>query len=232
MQAQNEDPVVIRKEPGKINPELYSFYENLPAYKIINAPKSVTDPPVRIAIMSILREGIDDTDTQLRRHALNAREIKQKLKEHENNEAKKISYTNLYFHLNKLQEIGAIQTVALVIEKSHRIAYYGRTARVIFKRDPEKESQEHFREMFAEFGKLVKILHPDTGIERINDLADKYYSHKRKRTADLIRWLASNEEIIRREGISFEIIDKVINIMDASDPEYRAILDELARFLP
>ncbi|MHA2366444.1 MAG: hypothetical protein ACXAC7_20975 [Candidatus Hodarchaeales archaeon] len=231
-----EDNVILRSEKGEISPELYSYYENLPAFKAIYVPKGFDDPPVRYAIMRILSEGIidDSADTQEKkqhRHALNAREIEQMLKKHKNPEVSKISYTNLYFHLNKLLEIGAIKVAALVIERNHRITYYGRTAHVVLKRDPETELQR-YQEMFTEFGKLAKLLRPETNLVEFKSIAERYHKFKSKRQEDIAKWLADNEAIIRRENLDFLLIDKFLLLVDTLNSGYKELLKDFTEFLP
>ncbi|MFW9996871.1 MAG: hypothetical protein ACFFD4_32820 [Candidatus Odinarchaeota archaeon] len=235
MQEQVEEPIIIRRKPGKLTPELYFFNESIPAFKVIHVPRGFEDPPVRYTIMRLLSKGIDESANiqgkTLRRHTLSAREIKQLLKEHENPEVNKISYTNLYFHLNKLLEIGAIKIVAYVIERSHRIAYYGRTAQVILKRNPETEFQK-YQELFTEFSKLAKLLQPDIDTEKITALAEKYYSYMYKRREEIAQWLADRAAIIQRENLDFLLIDKFLLLLDTLNPEYRTILGELSDFIP
>lgn len=237
MQTQNnESSVVIRRDSGEVCPELYSFEENIPKFKFINMPKDFNKShPVRPAIMGILREGIDD-DTSIegktrRRYALTAREIKHLLKKNSKAKISNLSYTNLYFHLNKLVGIGAVKVVAYVIEKSHRIAYYGRSAHVIFTSDPEAEIQE-YQKKFAEFGKLVTALWPDVNIEELKTLPEKYQRYKLKRAEEFALWIAENESIIRREKLSLPLIFDVLNLIDTLNPEYKAVLNSLVKIFP
>jgi DNA-binding transcriptional ArsR family regulator len=235
MQTEKKDSdTVIRRDSRKICPKIYSFHENIPKYKLIRIPKGFDDPPVRPAIMQILRNGIIDDDVQgkkLQRFALNTREIKKQLEEYKDPEIKKISYTNLYFHLNKLLELGAIHIVAMVIERSHRIAYYGRSAYIILKSDPEAELQT-YQKMFTEIDKLAKALRPDVKIGDINTISKKYFELKSRRYEDIARWLAKNESIIRDENLDLNLLFKILSILDTLNPEYKTLLTGLNTILP
>ncbi|MFX0185710.1 MAG: hypothetical protein ACFE95_21705 [Candidatus Hodarchaeota archaeon] len=235
MQTEKKDSdIVIRRDSGKTCPELYSFHEKIPKYKLIRIPKGFDDPPVRPAIMQILRKGIIDYDVQgkkLQRYALNAREIKKQLEEFTDPDIKKISYTNLYFHLNKLLELGAIQIVAMVIERSHRIAYYGRSAYIILKSDPEAELQL-YQKMFTEIYKLIKVLRPDVKIGDINTLSKKFFEYKSRRYEDIGKWLANHESIIRDENLDLNILFKSLSLLDTLNPEYKTLLSGLSTIIP
>ncbi|MFX0139284.1 MAG: hypothetical protein ACFFDN_36925 [Candidatus Hodarchaeota archaeon] len=228
-----ESGIVIRRNSCKMCPELYSFHKTIPKYKLISIPKGYDNPPVRPAIMQILRNGIIDEDDQgnsLPRYALNAREIKNQLEEYKDPDIKKISYTNLYFHLNKLLEFEAIQIVAMVIERSHRIAYYGRSAYIILKTDPEAELQK-YQEMFSEIDKLLRILRPDIKIGDVETLSKRYYEFKSKRFGDLARWLAKYESIIRDENLDLNVLLMALNLLDTLNPEYKELLSRLSTIM-
>ncbi|MFX0173988.1 MAG: hypothetical protein ACFE9L_19045 [Candidatus Hodarchaeota archaeon] len=230
MQTEKKDShPVIRRNTCRTCPELYSFYKNIPKYKLIKVPKGFDEPPVRPAIMQILRKGTIDEDGQgekFQRYALNAREIKTELEKYDDPEIKKISYTNLYFHLNKLLELGAIQIVAMVVERSHRIAYYGRSAYIIFKSDPDTKLQK-YQKMFAEIDKLVKVLYPDVKISDVNTISKDFFDYKTKRYEDIAKWLAKHESIIRDESLDLNLLYKILNLLDTLNPEYKKLLTEL-----
>ncbi|MFX0152027.1 MAG: hypothetical protein ACFFAJ_14660 [Candidatus Hodarchaeota archaeon] len=232
MEKKDSD-TVIHRDSCKKCPELYSFQKNIPKYKLIKIPKGFDEPPVRPAIMQILRKGTIDEDVQgekLQRYALNAREIKTQLEKYEDPEIKKISYTNLYFHLNKLHEFGAIQIVAMVVERSHRIAYYGRSAYIILKSDPDAELQK-YKKMFAEIDKLVKVLHPDVEISDINTISKGFFDYKIKRYEDIAKWLGKHESIIRDKDLDLNLLYKILNLLDTLNPEYKRLLTELSTLI-
>ncbi|MFX0014464.1 MAG: hypothetical protein ACFFB2_09010 [Promethearchaeota archaeon] len=234
---QNESSVVICRGSFKDCPELYSFHENMPKFKFIDTPKDTNDShPVRPAIMAILREGVIDAGTNdnekpRQRYALNAREIKNLLGKNRNSKISKISYTNLYFHLNTLKDVGHIKVVAEVIERNHRIAYYGRTARVILISDSEAEKQK-YKKIFGELGKLAKTLQPGIKIEGLRTLHKDFQAYKYTKTKEMALWLAENEEVIRKEKLDISLLFNGLKVLDTLDPEYRILLDILIRIFP
>ncbi|UCG00782.1 MAG: hypothetical protein JSW11_14325 [Candidatus Heimdallarchaeota archaeon] len=239
-QEQGSAPVV-RFDSTSSCPELYSFIQDIDKVKILELQRGFNKPPIRPAIMKVLREGIEDESTKQKRYALNAREIKQELDKNEGlikslgkkkqKALSEISYTNLYFHLNKLLEVGAIHTVVIAIERSHRIAYYGRTAQVILIRELETILPK-YEEIFDEFSKFVKILKPNFNVEEIKIIPEQYYKLKNERELIIAHWVADHAHIIREANIDFTNIFSALKIIDTINPQYETLLKKLADFLP
>ncbi|MFX0123577.1 MAG: hypothetical protein ACFFAE_08030 [Candidatus Hodarchaeota archaeon] len=245
-QKQESVPIVRFDSPGSCS-ELYSFIQGIDKVKILEIPKGFNKPPIRPAIMRVLRKGIEDESTKQKRYALNAREIKQELDKDESllkslgqkkqqTQGKEkipseISYTNLYFHLNKLQEVGAIYTVVIAIERSHRIAYYGRTAHVILIRELET-ILPRYEEIFEEFSRFVKILNPDINVEEIRKIPEQYYKLKNEREWIIAQWVADHAHILREENLDLTTIFSAVKIIDTINPKYKTLLGKLADFLP
>jgi DNA-binding transcriptional ArsR family regulator len=248
MPAQEQESApVVRFDSSRSCPELYSFIQSIDKVKVLELPRGFNKPPIRSAIMKVLREGIEDESTKQRRYALNAREIKQELDKNKNlinklgqEKAQKrrkkkppseISYTNLYFHLNKLQEAGAIHTVVIAIERSHRIAYYGRTAQVILIRELEAQLSR-YEEIFGEFSKFTKFLKPDIDVEEIKKIPEQYYKLRNERELIIAHWVADHAQIIRDENLDITSIFSALKIIDTINPKYKPLLGKLADFLP
>jgi DNA-binding transcriptional ArsR family regulator len=235
----------IREDNRQI---LLTFYKDLDKVKVIEVPKDFNANPIRPAIMAILRNGVKDQDLNQLRYALNAREIKdlletdsnliQKLKEKKltsksrssqtkkDKEEEDISYTNLYFHLNKLEEVGAINKVANVIERSHKIAYYGRTAHIILPSSPSYELK-HYKDIFNEFGKFVQAIDPKIEIKDPLFITEKYYQLKSQRQQVLATVLADYEKILLEKNIDMNKLFESFKILDSQHSGYNAILFEL-----
>ncbi len=225
---------------------LASFYEEVEKVKIIEIPKRFNKNPIRPAIMAILRNGVEDKDLNQKRYALNALEIKDllnndvnllkklaKLKKGEVSDDQKemiknneIGYTNLYFHLKKLEEVNAIKKVAFIIEKSHKIAYYGRTARFILLTDPGYE-QKYLKEIFGELGKFVKINDPEVNLEDFYKVGNDYYKLKSQRAKKILMVLANNEELLIKNQINVEKLFSCLKILDSNYSEYSNILKDV-----
>ena len=237
---EEESAPLVRFDSTSSCPELYSFIQDIDKVKILELPKGFNKPPIRPAIMKVLREGIEDESTKQKRYALNAREIKQELDKNESlmkrlrkkkqKPLSEISYTNLYFHLNKLLEVGAIYIVVIAIERSHRIAYYGRTAHVILPREQETVLPR-YEEIFDEFSKLVKILKPDFNVEEIKKIPEQYCKLKNERELAIAHWVADHAYSIREENIDLVSIFSALRIIDTINPQYESLFQKLQDFL-
>ncbi|MFX0086279.1 MAG: hypothetical protein ACFFAU_11405 [Candidatus Hodarchaeota archaeon] len=225
---------------------LASFYEEVEKVKIIEIPKRFNKNPIRPAIMAILRNGVEDKDLHQKRYALNALEIKNLL----NNDAKlikkltlfkkgevgedqeemtkkdEIGYTNLYFHLKKLEKVNAIKKVAFVIEKSHKIAYYGRTARFILLTNPGYE-QKYFKEIFGELGKFLRVTDPEVILEDFYKAGEEYYKLRSQRVKFITMFLANNEKIMIKNQINIEKLFSCLKLIDLHYSEYSSILQTM-----
>lgn len=209
--------------------KIYSFnVKDIPLIKYVGIPKQTYEShPVRAAIMKILREGLTEGRPN-NRYALNAKEIKNLLKEREKIE---ISITNLYFHIHKLLTAEFITVVETFKEKRHKIAYYGRSARIIIFYDSEHQVRKH-HEQFSEFGKFIKLLNPSLNLAELETLSEQYFELTEKRAERLAYWLAEYEELIDKESLDFIKIHDVLKLIDTFNPEYLSILTKLREILP
>jgi DNA-binding transcriptional ArsR family regulator len=197
---------------------LFDYWTDMPLIQIHDVPSEIMEShQVRPAIMKILRAGIpDERETGRLRHALNTKEIRRTLLDRD---GIKMSQHNLYFHLNKLEEIGYIKVVARLLEGRHNVAYYGRTARTILRRDTE-ESLEKYERWFQEMGRLAKSKRPEFDMGRLEGLAEEYLGIMRRRDRAQGEWMASNEESIYEGGIDSYSIFGLLQALDVMDPEY------------
>ncbi len=163
--------------------------------------------------MKSLREGIHSEEgIEQSRYALSAQEIKNQLSTYSSPEVKNVTYTNLYFHLKKMLEVGVIQIVAYVIERNHKIAFYGRTARLIFHSDPSKHLQS-YKLRFDELAKLIKILNPEIDNKILVRLPEQYRAIEDERSVKIAKWMAENEGIISKNRLNMDLIYKALNII-------------------
>jgi DNA-binding MarR family transcriptional regulator len=196
---------------------LFEYWRDMPLIQIHDVPSEIMESHrVRPAIMKILRAGIpDEKESGRLRHALNTKEIRRTLLDRD---GIKMSQHNLYFHLNKLEEIGYIKVVARLLEGRHKVAYYGRTARSILRRDTE-ESLEKYEKWFQEMGRLSKSKRPEFDMDRLEGLAEEYLGIMRRRDRAQGEWMASNEESIYEGGIDSYSIFGLLQTLDVMDPE-------------
>ena len=197
---------------------LFDYWRDLKRLQIMDVPSDLIEShSVRPAIMKILREGIpDEGKSGELRHALNTKEIIKTLLDRNNI---KMSQHSLYFHLKKLEEIGYIKVVARLREGRHNVAYYGRTSRILLRRDPT-ESIEKIEKGIQEMGKLVKLKGHQFDINQLNGLAEEYLGIMKSRDKALGEWMESNEELIYESGIDSYSLFKFIQTIDAISPEY------------
>jgi len=209
--------------------KIYSFnVKDIPLIKYVGIPKQTYEShPVRAAIMKILLEGLTEVKPN-NRYALNAKEIKNLLKDREKID---ISITNLYFHINKLLTAEFITVVETSKEKRHKIAYYGRSARIIIFYDPEHQVRKH-QEKFSEFGRFVKLLNPNLNVAELENLSEQYFELTEKHAERLAYWLAEYVELIDNESLDFIKIHDVLKLIDIINPEYSSILTKLKEILP
>jgi DNA-binding PadR family transcriptional regulator len=204
---------------------LFEYWRDLQRVQLMDVPSEIIEShPVRPAIMKILRTGIpDERESGKLRHALNTKEIKSALLDRHDI---KMSLHSLYFHLNKLEEIGYIKVVARIREGRHNVSYYGRTSRALLRRDPE-ESLEKYEKWLQEMGRLVKAKKPKFDMDQLNGLAEEYLGIMRRRDRALGEWMASNEELIYEAGIDSYSLFKFIQAMDVIDPEYLGFIKKV-----
>ncbi|MFX0171748.1 MAG: winged helix-turn-helix domain-containing protein [Candidatus Hodarchaeota archaeon] len=209
--------------------KIYSFnIKDIPLIKYVGIPKQTYEShPIRAAIMRILLEGITEGRPN-NRYALNVKEIKKLLKERKQTD---ISLTNLYFHTNKLLNAEFITVVETFKEKRHKIAYYGRSARIIVFYDPEHQVQKH-QEKFFEFIKFVKLLNPNLRVTEFENLSEQYFELTEKHTKKLVYWLADYVELIDKENLDFIKIHEVLKVIDTFNTEYASIMTKLKEILP
>ena len=209
--------------------KIYSFnVKDIPLIKYVGIPKQTYEShPVRAAIMKILRVGLPEGRPN-NRYALNAKEIKNLLKEKEKIE---ISITNLYFHIHKLLAAEFITEIETVKEKRHKIAYYGRSARIVIFYDSEHQVRK-YQDMFSEFGNFMKLLNPSFDLVELKNISEQYFELTEKRVEKLAYWLAQYEDLIDNANLDFINILDVLKLIDTSDPEYSFIIAKLKKNLP
>ena len=224
MKKSKTEPPIIRKNEEFLNSKLFTFYSELPQFKFHVLPEKFNESPIRPAIMKVLREGIPSEEGLGKsRYALNAQEIKEQLSNNPSQAVKDVTYTNLYFHLKKMLEVEVIQIVAYVIERNHRIAFYGRSARLIFFNDPSKHLNL-FKSRFEELTKLLKILDPKMDEKAFGRLSEQYYALEEEQIMKIAKWMANNEGVISKNRLNIDHIYKALKtILDFGNAGNKSI---------
>jgi len=179
----------MSKERKQYDPKsreiLYNFWEKLPEQRIVTEYEDdFFKHFARKLTFGILGKGIREklpSGKLITRKALNAQEILQeindtldiKFKIKEDREKFDLSLHSLYFHLQKLEEVGFIQTIAILKEGRHNVAYYSRPAKIVLFKD-EYAEDEKIRSAFSSMEKLVHILYPEIETEKFMEYYKKY----------------------------------------------------------
>ena len=122
--------------------------------------------------------------------------------------------------------MAAIKKVANVIERSHKIAYYGRTAHVILPSSPSHELK-HYKDIFSEFRKFVQAIDPKIEIKDHEFIAEKYYQLNSQRQQVLAMVLADCEQITLEKNIDMNKLFDSFKILDSQYSGYNELLFKL-----
>jgi Fe2+ or Zn2+ uptake regulation protein len=208
---------------------LHAYWDGIPKYLFVDIEKEVLEThPARSAILRILREGISDKieNQPVQRRILNAEEIRKLLK----NERIELSKTGMYFHLNTLEEVGLIKVVARILQKRHKVAYYGRVAHHLFIRESETRSNRYAK-LLSELRKLLLKKYPNEHLPTGRTLAKEYESQKRRREEILGKWLIDNEDTINELNLEFNVIFDALKLIDSCNPGYQDIFREILKLV-
>ncbi|MFW9854879.1 MAG: hypothetical protein ACFFFG_07445 [Candidatus Thorarchaeota archaeon] len=222
-------------------------WESLPPAKSFDI-RNYEDHPLRSTILRILYDGLSNqvpSEIKRKRHVLNASEILEELnkrieagrivdskKGKETTLIKPVSITNLYFHLNKLIDLGLIKVIAELLEGSHKrnkTKYYGRVARHLFISD-EEESLQKYRRLFDAFQRVVMAM----GVplpEDYEKLPVKYQRIKNTRYKAIENWFIKNEKIIYEISEQNRDLSEVYEFLKLMDSHFSdAYRDLSSRF--
>ncbi|NHJ01411.1 MAG: ArsR family transcriptional regulator [Candidatus Heimdallarchaeota archaeon] len=230
---------------------LYSFWESLPPLKVIPQPEEeIYAHEARLSIIRILRMGIlEEENGPKRRRALNAREILKLFKQNQaitqetdkekdvtprlektQEEFKPLSLQSLYFHLQKLEEAGLIQTVTILREGRHNTAYYGRTARIFLHTDPKKNELK-IAQAFSAIIKFVSVNNPTFDKNRIEELLERLLLFEAQRRERISKWLTMHESTVIDHNIDLTSLFKFMELIDNINPNYIQIYRDLLEVL-
>ncbi len=235
--------------PVKFDPRdrqiLYTFWESLPRIQFVkDAEKIYYAHTARQVILKALGEGIkeeieEESDKISIRRALNAQEIYHRIGVYK--EEKRdiqginwnefdISLHNLYFHIQKLEEVGLIQTVAILREGRHNVSYYGRTAQVLIFRI-DYEEYEKIENAFSAMARLVPHVDSKLKSERIQDFYKRYVQIGQSHSKKLFESLAKFEKALQETDVDPGDIANFIELLLTINPEFVKLLNELIEYL-
>ena len=154
----------------------------------------------RYLILRALNDGIKESenDFQYKRHMLTAQEILDYIQKNHNEDFK---LTNVYFHLQKLQEKGMIKEVDQKGETGKRPkTFYGRTAKIFLNVNDMGEDLED--EFYTKLFTIIKKIRPDLDENEIKKPFQRLNEMKWGNELKILdEWFACNKEIIDRVDI-------------------------------
>jgi DNA-binding transcriptional ArsR family regulator len=208
---------------------LFDYWKDIPSFIFKEIPKEkYFSHPVRREIIRLLKEGLEEKSPDGKftvRHALNVREISNKLKKLN---GKSLGTTALYFHLDTLTELGLIKEVITLPEGPHKrnlTKYFGRVARNLLLSNIDEE-HDNFKRQFDEFQKFANLINlelPDDYSQKANQFNDL----KQKYNQILGKWIIDHEEIIVQEKLNLNLLFEFLKSVNSIHPEYIGFFKEL-----
>ncbi|MHA2277368.1 MAG: winged helix-turn-helix domain-containing protein [Candidatus Kariarchaeaceae archaeon] len=200
---------------------LYEHWDSIPIIRDVSKRlvEKLTAKSPQHYIINSLSKGIEDNypNGLRKRHALTASEIQNLMSDIYHFT---INKSNLYYHLQKLVDVGLITIVTTVQKANIVTSYYGRTSKLILTdmTDPSKSEESNEKEKdkpvnplnpllnSPQFILLLESYNPDPNLVKdiqklINDLSDHSFEHNK----EFMDWMINNEENFR--GIDLDLID-------------------------
>ncbi|MHA2028347.1 MAG: hypothetical protein ACW99Q_03065 [Candidatus Kariarchaeaceae archaeon] len=207
---------------------LFRYWQNVPPVKMVNAEiQKVEGHDIRGKILKVLRNGIPDNflldgNSLTKRHVLTAQEIRSYLEKEEN---LKIKINSLYFHLGILEEYNIITIVNAILQGRHRVAYYGRTSRIIVY--GPCDTCENYEQDFEEFLKLLKKINPSAHNEYKKLKSEHFNKIHQERATNLASWISQYEKEISEENLDVYKIMSFLYVIDTLHPSYNEFFSDL-----
>ncbi|MHA2253782.1 MAG: helix-turn-helix domain-containing protein, partial [Candidatus Kariarchaeaceae archaeon] len=187
-----------QKENIEIQKKFFDFWQDLENFIELDEETSkATLQEIRGSILSILAIGIDDvypgTKKTKKRHALTAKELNKLVNERVGEQVKK---SNLYFHLQKLEEAGLVKEIDKIPTGKRYIHYYGRTAKAYL--PVHSKEKKMYGEFYAKLPELIQKIQPHVSEEEIIEVVDSIeeINHKKYPSAPLGQWLEAYQKHI------------------------------------
>ncbi|MFX0095803.1 MAG: hypothetical protein ACFFBD_28955 [Candidatus Hodarchaeota archaeon] len=228
-------PVPVEK-PQRI---LYEYWDELPTIKTIDIASKVTiSQKVRSAILTVLSNGVIDQieikKEEIRtniRHVLTVREIQKEVNEYLQRDKKNaIKLTNIYFHLQKLQDLGLVQEVTTILEGNHHVAYFGCTAKFFSSKNPgEQIYREH--SIGQNLVAILKDLRPNTDKENVLKLINQILERENEMFDIVTKWVEKHEKEIKTTNIDFWALTVFLNRLNILDPKLEQLYSEINQLI-
>ncbi|MFW9916159.1 MAG: hypothetical protein ACFFGZ_11185 [Candidatus Thorarchaeota archaeon] len=214
---------------------LFGIWKTIPAIKkMSSADYQIARQEVRGLILEILRKGIAEgaeppSPSSRIRHALNAQEL---LEEVNKCVESQVKLPNIYFHLQKLQDVGLVEVVATIHKGKHDIAYFSRTAKFFLFEAQEPGESDTIDPMLAtNLTDLITHFNPEIANEEVLELLQEFYSGQNAIYDDIVAWIEEHEEIITKYNINLPLVFSIFQIIATSDPLLVELHSKIAKLL-
>ncbi|MHA2271743.1 MAG: hypothetical protein ACXACI_07760 [Candidatus Hodarchaeales archaeon] len=214
---------------------LFSIWKTIPVIKRMgSAEYQIAKQEVRGLILEILRKGIKEgpelpSSSSRVRHALNAQEL---LEEVNSCVESKVKLPNIYFHVQKLQDVGLAEVVVTIRKGKHDIAYFSRTAKFFLFEAQEPGESDTIDPMLAtNLTDLITHFNPEIADEEVLELLQEFYSRQSAIYDDIVAWIEDHEEIITKYNINLPLVFSFLQIIATSDSLMVKLHSKLANLL-
>lgn len=213
--------------------DYWGHVENI--VKLTQEQTKLVGQEIRAAIIDILALGIQDkdpmTDQPRKRHVLSAPELLEEINKRLDQPTKK---SNLYFHLEKLEDAGLIKVVDQIPQGKRYTTYYGRTAKAFVPSDKEDQDREklgHLLEDDILVGLLDKI--SDKPVDEIEQTVDHVFGLYFQKCPDekLSQWLDKYQEIALLLDLDVRSLYNLFDLVSKYDIETIKAFQKFAELL-
>ena len=218
---------------------LFDFWQKLPVLETYDPElyAKIVEPKPRCDILDILVVGEQEihpiTNESRVRRALTAKEIMEKLnKGIENSDDRYVKKSNLYFHLQKLEDHGIIQVVVQLPTGKRFTTYYGRRAKIITISSKENYKMGYNILMEREFKTFLRRLNPelqDQELDRALNLVDRK-NHYQSMTK-LHLWLQNHEKELQDLDLDLRRLFDLMGLIIRYDRKTFEGLAKLSQYL-
>jgi DNA-binding transcriptional ArsR family regulator len=179
---------------NNLQDELRKAWESTPLIlKVSKENFQIISQENRILILKALNKGIMEKEHGHTRHILTAEEILEYIQKNHNGD---IKLTNVYFHLQKLQEGGFIKEVSQIGTGKRPKVVWGRTAKIFLSTDFAMEDLEN-DDFFLKLFDIIKRIQPKKSLEEIKKPFFEMNSIKwEKEEQFLEKWFIEHKDLI------------------------------------
>lgn len=233
----------ILSQIDKERQELYTYWDHTPAIleRDHSIMEKIDEAIVRNIILKILRDGMEEEidGRVVSRHVLSAKELLNivnstlekplihisKSKERTLGIRKEIKISNIYFHLERLQEYDLVGVVKIILEGRHKVTYFARKAKLFLFSGGEDFVSKKMGEMIE----VIKILNPQIERNEIKKKLNLLLEYEDDNKGKYMEWFENNQE--RLKGVDFnpEILLSLFELIFPIEPLDASLLEEFRK---